>query len=99
MAGAQPTQYTCCAVSQTITITITERDTNDIVMELDPGVSKRGYFKNNAYVHGYKNKTTAKGNIIKIPDNTNINMYNQIEICSCRYFCWNTNSSTLLATP
>ena len=40
MAGARPTWYTGCAVSQTVI----ERDTNDI-MELDPGVTKERYFK------------------------------------------------------
>ena len=67
MAVAQPTRYTCCAMSQIVT----ERDTNHI-QELDPGVSKRGLFKVYAYVHDYKIKTIAKGNIIKIPDNNNI---------------------------
>ena len=61
IAGARPTQYTHCAVSQTTT----KRDTNDI-MELDLGVSKRVLFKEYAYVHGYKIKTTGKGCIIKI---------------------------------
>ena len=75
MAGVQPTQYTCWAVTQTVT----ERDTNHI-QELDPIVSKRGLFKEYAYVHSYKIKTTTKGSIIKIPDNNN--KYNQIEICS-----------------
>ena len=41
MTGAQPTRYTRCAVSPTVT----ERDTNHI-QELDPRVSKRGLFKN-----------------------------------------------------
>ena len=49
-----------CAVSRTVT----ERDTNDI-MGLDPGVTKRGLFKEYTYVHGYKIKTTAKENGIK----------------------------------
>ena len=75
MAGARPTRCTRCAVSQAIT----ERDTNEI-MELDPGVSKRGLFKEYAYVHGYRIKITAKGCIIKIPDNNNKD--NQTEICS-----------------
>ena len=47
MAGARPTRYTRCAVSRTVS----ERDTNDI-MELDPGVTKRGLFKEYAYLHG-----------------------------------------------
>ena len=68
MAGAKPTWYTRCVVSWTVT----ERDTND-VMELDPGVTKRGLFKEHAYIHSYKNKTTAKGNVIKIPDDNNRN--------------------------
>ena len=63
--------------------TIIERDTNGI-KELDPGVSKRGLFKEYAYVNGHIIKTTAKGNIIKIPNNNN--KYNQIEICSWGYF-------------
>ena len=42
-------------------------------MELDPGVTKRGLFKEHAYIHSYKNKTTAKGNVIKIPDDNNRN--------------------------
>ena len=53
MAGARPTQYTRCAVSQTVT----ERDTNNI-MELDRGVTKRGLYKEYAYIHGWKIKTT-----------------------------------------
>ena len=61
MDGAQPTRYTHC----TMTLTVTERDTNHI-MELNPRVLKRGLFKEYAYVNGYKIKTTAKGNIIKI---------------------------------
>ena len=49
MAGVWPTWYTRCAVPQTVT----ERDTNHI-QELDPGVSKRGLFKEYAYINGYK---------------------------------------------
>ena len=79
MAGARPTQYTRCAVSQTIT----ERDTINN-MEFDPGVSKRGLFKEYAHTHGYKIKTTANGCISKIPDDSNKD--NQIEICSWGYF-------------
>ena len=60
LAGAQPTQYTQDAVTQT---TI-ERDATDI-LELDPGVSKRGLYKEYAYFHGWKIQTTAKGCIIK----------------------------------
>ena len=78
IAGARPNRYTSCAVTQTVT----ERDTNDI-MELDPGVSKTGLFKECAYINGYKIKTIAKGNIIKVPDDNN--KYNQIEICSWEY--------------
>ena len=79
MAGARLTGYTHCAVSRTVT----NRDTNHI-QELDPGVSKRGLFKEYAYINGRKIETTAKGNIIKIPDDNN--KYNQIEICSWGYF-------------
>ena len=77
--------------------TITERDANDI-MKPDLGVSKRGLFKEYAYVHRYKIKTTAKGNIIKIPDDNN--KYNQIEICSWRYFVrfWKTHYPKLIIT-
>ena len=65
MADARPNRYTHYTVSQTVT----ERDTNDII-ELDPGVTKKGLYKEYSYVHGYKIKTTAKGNIIKIPDHS-----------------------------
>ena len=47
--------YPLCAVSGTIT----ETDTNNI-MEHDSGVSKRGLFKEYAYVHGYKIKPQPK---------------------------------------
>ena len=79
MAGARPTQYTRCAVARTVI----ERDTDDI-MELDPGVTKRGLFKEYAYLHGWKIKTTAKGNVIKVPDD--INEYNQTDICLWGFF-------------
>ena len=78
MAGTRPTQYTHCTVTQIVT----ERYTNHI-QELDPRVSKKGLFKEYVYVHGYKIKTTAKANIIKIPDDNN--KYNQIEICPWWY--------------
>ena len=55
MAGARPTRYTRCAVSRTVC----ERDTNN-TMELDPGVTKRGLYKEYAYVYGYRIKTTTK---------------------------------------
>ena len=60
-------------------------------MELDPGVTKRGLFKEYAYLHGWKIKTTAKGNVIKVPDDTN--EYNQIGICSWWFFVqfWRTH--------
>ena len=61
MAGARPTRYTRNAVTRT---TI-ERDTEDNILELDPGVSKRGLYKEYAYLHGWKIQTTAKGNVIK----------------------------------
>ena len=85
MAGARPTRYTRCAVSRTVS----ERDTNDI-MELDPVVTKRGLFKEYSYLHGWKIKTTAKGYIIKTPDNNNTD--NQIDICSWGFFVrfWKT---------
>ena len=92
MAGAQPAQCTPCTVIQTIT----ERDTKHM-MELDHGVSKRGLLKAYAYVNGYKIKTTAKGNIIKIPDDDN--KYNQIEICSLGYYFvqfWQTHYRKLI---
>ena len=79
MAGARPTRYTRCAVSQTVI----ERDTNHI-QELDPGVSKRGLLKEYAYVNGHMIETAAKGNIIKIPDDNN--KENQIYICSWWFF-------------
>ena len=60
LAGARPTQYKRDAVTQT---TI-ERDATGI-LELDPGVSKRGLYKEYAYLHGWKIQTTAKGNAVK----------------------------------
>ena len=35
------------------------------MLELDPGVSKRGLYKENAYLHGLKIETAAKGTIIQ----------------------------------
>ena len=61
LVGARPTRYTRDAV----TCTTIERDTNDKILELDPGVSKRGLYKEYAYLQGWKIQTTAKGNIIK----------------------------------
>ena len=47
LAGARPTCYTRDAVSETII----ERDTSNI-MELDPGVSNCGLYKEHTYIHG-----------------------------------------------
>ena len=60
LAGARPTQYTRNAVTRT---TI-ERDATDI-LELNSSVSKRGLYKECAYLHGWKIVTTAKGTIIR----------------------------------
>ena len=60
LAGARPTWFTRDAVTQTTIM----RDAKDI-LELDPGVSKRGLYKEYAYLHGWKIQTTAKGNVIK----------------------------------
>ena len=54
LAGARPTRYTRDAVTQT---TI-ERDATGI-LELDPGVSRRGLYKEYAYLHGWEIQTTA----------------------------------------
>ena len=48
-----------------VTRTTIEKDTNDKILELDPGVSKRGLYKEYAYLHGWKIQTTAKGTVIK----------------------------------
>ena len=65
-------------------------------MELDPGVSKRGIFKEYAYLHGWKIKTIATGNIVKSPDDDNED--NQIDICSWWFFVrfWKTNYQKLI---
>ena len=63
--------------------TVIERNTNDM-MELDPGVTKRGLFKEYAYLHGWKIKTSAIGSVIKVPDDAN--EYNEIDICSWWFF-------------
>ena len=60
LVGARPTRYTWDAVTQTAI----ERDATGI-LELDPGVSMRGLYKEYAYFHGWKIQTTAKGNVIK----------------------------------
>ena len=61
LAGARPTRYTRCAV----TMTTIERDATTDILELDPGVTKRGLYKDYAYFHGWKIQTTAKGTVIK----------------------------------
>ena len=60
LVGAKPTQYT----RDVVTCTTIERDAKDI-LELYPGVSKRGLYKEYAYLHGWKIVTTAKGTFIK----------------------------------
>ena len=96
MAGARPTQYTRDAVTQT---TI-ERDAKDIILELDPGYSKRGLYKEHAYLHGWKIQTTAKGNVIKTChyDETDEEYQQQVQICSWGSFCnyWKKNYSNMI---
>ena len=41
------------------------KETQKKLFELDPGVSKRGLYKEYAYLHGWKIETTAKETIIK----------------------------------
>ena len=79
LAGARPIWYTRDAVTQTTIM----RDAKDI-LELDPGVSKRGLYKEYAYLHGWKIQTTAKGNIIKTScyNEAEEEHQQQVEICS-----------------
>ena len=96
IAGARPTRYTHDAV----TCTTIEKDANDIILELDPGVSKRGLYKEYAYLQGWKIQTTAKGNIIKTSqyDETDEEYQQQVEICSWSSFCnyWKKNYSNMI---
>ena len=79
LAGARPSRYTRDVVTQTTIM----RDAKD-VLELDPGVSKRGVFKKYAYLHGWKIQTTAKGTIIKTScyDEAEDEEQHTVEICS-----------------
>ena len=82
LAGARPTWYTWDAV----TLTTIERDVR-YILELDPGVSKRGLYKEYAYLHGWKFVTTAKGTVIKmslydVVDEDNGWQQQPVEICS-----------------
>ena len=66
-------------------MTTIERDATPDILELDPGVTKRGLFKEYAYFHGWKIQTTAKGNVIKTSryDEAEDEEYQQqVEICS-----------------
>ena len=96
LAGKRPTRYTRDAVTQT---TI-ERDAKDNILELDIGCSKRGLYKEYAYLHGWKIQTTAKGNVIKTPhyDETDEEYQQQVEICSCGSFWnyWKENHSNMI---
>ena len=95
LAGARPTRYTRDAVTQTVI----ERDAKDI-LELDPGVSKRGLYKEYAYFHGWKIQTTAKGNVIKTSHYavTDEEYQQQVQICSWGSFCnyWKKNHSNMI---
>ena len=60
LARTRPTCYT----HDVIFWTTIERD-GKVIFQLDPRVSKRGFYKEYAYLHGWKNETSAKGTIIK----------------------------------
>ena len=79
-------------------MTTIERDATDI-LELDPGVSKRGLYKEYAYLHGWKIVTTAKGNTVKTSryDEAEYKQQ-QVEICSWWSFhnYWKKNYSNMI---
>ena len=70
------------------------------ILELDPGVSKRGLYKEYAYFHGWKIQTTAKGNAIKTSHYavTDEEYQQQVEICSWKSFhnYWKKNHSNMI---
>ena len=65
-------------------MTTIERDATTGILELDPGVSKRGLYKEHAYLRGWKIQTTAKRTVIKTSHyaETDEEYQQQIEICS-----------------
>ena len=75
----------------------------DIILELDPGVSKRGLYKEYAYLHGVKIVTTPKGTIIKtswydVVDEDN--GWQQQLVKTCRWWAfhnyWKKNYSNMI---
>ena len=81
-------------------MTTIERDATPDILELDPGVTKRGLSKEYAYFHGWKIQTTAKGNIVKTSryTETDEEYQQQVEICSWWSFCnyWKKNHSNMI---